>query len=87
MSYRRKEEHRRKLRRSFGKTEIDEKAWLVNKSHKNVKVKGKKRPSKSQEPSSQKLAKLMKITRRTVRHIQLDYKRNFDVMKKELLNT
>lgn len=26
-------------RRSFGKTEIDEKAWLVNKPHKNVKVK------------------------------------------------
>jgi hypothetical protein len=43
--------------------EIDEKALLVNKPHKHIEGEGRKRPSKSQEPSSQKLAALMKITR------------------------
>jgi hypothetical protein len=42
MSYRRKDEHRRELRRSFGKNETDGETWLLDDMHEIWNVKGRR---------------------------------------------
>jgi hypothetical protein len=45
MTSRRKKEHERKVRRkrSFGKTELDGKIWLISSPHKSGNIRGRRR--------------------------------------------